>query len=56
MATLARIVRHERSARPLGSEGLVTRLEALLGHILHRRKPCPRGPHLRRRRGRNWVR
>lgn len=45
--------RHERSGRPLVSEGFVARLEDLLGRILRRQKPGPKGPRRRRRRARN---
>ena len=40
--------RHVRSGRPLGSEVFVARLKRLLGRILCRQKPGPKGP---RRRG-----
>lgn len=30
---------HERTGRPLGSEGLVKRLEIALNRILHKQKP-----------------
>ena len=41
------IRRHERTGRPLGSEGFVGRLEGLLGRLLH---PQKRGPKGRRKR------
>ena len=41
------IRRHERTGRPLGSEGFVARLEGLLAHVLH---PQKRGPKGRRKR------
>ena len=52
MATLARVVRHERSARPMGSDGFIARLEGLLGRLLHPQKPGPKRGHRRTRRGR----
>jgi putative transposase len=40
--------RHERSGRPLGSEGFVARLEGMPGRLLRPQKPGPKCP---RRRG-----
>ena len=37
------IRRHERTGRPLGSEGFVARLEGLLGRLLHPQKRGPKG-------------
>jgi putative transposase len=45
--------RHERSGLPLGSERFITRLEGLLGRILRRQKPGPKGPRGSRPRARN---
>jgi len=36
--------RHERTGRPMGDEGFVARIDKLLGRVLHRRKPGPKGP------------
>ena len=36
--------RHECTGRPMGNEGFVARIGKLLGRILHRRKPGPKGP------------
>ena len=36
--------RHERTGRPLGSEGFVARLEKALGRVLRPRKRGPKGP------------
>ena len=38
----ARMRRHERTGRPLGSEGFIERLENRLGRLLRKRKPGPR--------------
>ena len=43
--------RHDRTGRPLGSEGFVARLEGLLGRVLHPRKPGPKAGHRRHGRG-----
>ena len=34
--------RHERTGRPLGEQGFVTKLEEALGRMLHRGKPGPK--------------
>ena len=47
--------RHERSGRPLGSEGFVTRVERLLGRVLRPHKRGPKGPWKHNRRRRNRV-
>ena len=36
--------RHERTGRPLGSEGFIDRLEKQLGRILREKKRGPKGP------------
>ncbi len=46
------IRRHERTGRPMGSDSFVTRLEGLLGRVLHRQPPGPKRGHRRARRGR----
>lgn len=38
--------RHERTGRPLGSEGFVAKIEKALGCILQRRKPGPKRKRL----------
>ena len=40
---LAAIRKHERTGRPLGSEGFVDRLESMLERPLERGKPGPKG-------------
>jgi len=35
---------HERTGRPLGSDLLIDKLEALLGKQLRKKKPGPKGP------------
>jgi len=42
------IRRHERTGRPLGSEGFVARLEGLLGRLLHPQKRGPKGRRTRK--------
>ena len=39
-----RFRRHERTGRPLGDEGFVTRLERVLGRVLRPHKRVPKGP------------
>ena len=39
-----RFRRHERTGRPLGDEGFVTRLERVLGRVLRPHKRGPKGP------------
>ena len=39
-----RFRRHERTGRPLGDEGFVTRLERVLGRVLRPQKRGPKGP------------
>ena len=39
----ALIRRHERTGRPLGSAGFVEQLETVLGRLLRKRKPGPKG-------------
>jgi len=39
------IRKHERTGRPLGSEGFVEKLESVLERILKRGKPGPKGKH-----------
>ena len=41
---LALFRRHERSGRPLGDDGFVARLEALVGRVLRPGRRGPKGP------------
>jgi putative transposase len=41
---------HERTGRPLGTKRFIARLERLLGRVLGRQKPGPKGPRRARRR------
>jgi putative transposase len=52
---LASVRRHERSGRPLGDEPFVTRLERMVGRVLHPGKPGPKGPWKEKRRRRRKI-
>lgn len=44
---MEKIRRHERTGRPLGSDGFVNQLESALDRMLTRGKPGPRGRRIK---------